>query len=72
MFGPMIDIRGIHEGGVDEREFHVRNMYVVSGTLSCAVVVVLVVLITCYCRVRATRPVNAILRRHNNYTRHHE
>ncbi|XP_070183220.1 delta and Notch-like epidermal growth factor-related receptor [Littorina saxatilis] len=72
MFGPMIDIRGLREGGAEERAFHVRNMYVVSGTLSCAVVVVIVVLVTCYCRVRSTRPANSILRRHHNYTRHHD
>ncbi|KAL8625524.1 hypothetical protein ACOMHN_014613 [Nucella lapillus] len=75
MFGPMIDIRGLREvGGMEGHEFHVRNMYVVSGTLSCAVVVVLAVLVTCYCRVRAARPLGSILRRHHHhhYSRHQD
>lgn len=70
VFGPMIDIRDPGEGGAEARAFHVRNMYVVTATLSCAVVVVLGVLIACYCRVHSSRPVTLLKRQ--NYRRHRD
>lgn len=68
MFGPMIDIRRADDH--EDDEFHVRNMYIVTAILTCAVLIVLGVLVACYCRVQATRPLT-LLKRHA-YRRHHE
>ncbi|KAK7474389.1 hypothetical protein BaRGS_00034343 [Batillaria attramentaria] len=69
VFGPMIDIRESGEGGAEERAFHERNMYVVTATLSCAVLVVVGVLVACYCRVHSSRPLTF---RRQQYRRHRD
>ncbi|XP_050388477.1 delta and Notch-like epidermal growth factor-related receptor isoform X2 [Patella vulgata] len=53
MFAPFLQGKTTDMSG-NVRSYHVENLYIVAGTLSGAILIVIIVLTTCYCRMHET------------------
>uniref|UniRef100_A0A0B7AAG7 Uncharacterized protein n=1 Tax=Arion vulgaris TaxID=1028688 RepID=A0A0B7AAG7_9EUPU len=53
LFSPILEDTDA-TGGIIHNPRHTRNLYIVAGTLSAAVAIMILVLLVCYCRISGT------------------
>lgn len=71
LFSPILEDTDI-SGGIIHNPRHTRNLYIVAGTLTAAIAVMVLVLIVCYCRISGTYRSCCGVSKFNLYRRYRE